>query len=67
MPLDEGLRVTGDVKEADTRGETADRAVAPLAIDEGAADVLEEEIEDDRRGTGGAARDGAVVAMGIII
>lgn len=52
----------GELMEAETRGETAARAVAPLGMAEGALDVLEE-IEDDRRDAGGAAREDVVVAM----
>lgn len=57
--FDDGRRLTpGEFKEDGTRGETADRAVAPLVMDGGG--VGDAEIG---RLDGGAGRGGAVVAM----
>ena len=56
--LTDALRATGELREAEPRGFTAERAVAPLAI-EGAEDEL---LGGDRR-EAGVARAGAAVAM----
>lgn len=53
-------RRAGGVKDDETRGETAERAVAPLAMDEGG---WVDDTEDERREAGGAARVDAVVAI----
>lgn len=52
--------------EAETRGETAERAVAPLGIADGVLEVLDE-IEDDRRDAGAVVREDVVVAMRVLI
>lgn len=62
LPFDGVLREIGEFAEAETRLGTAERAVVPLGMAEGALDVLEE-MEEDRRDAGGAAREEVVVAM----
>ncbi len=57
--LTDALRATGELREATARGFTAERAVAPLAIEAGEEDVL---VGGDRR-EAGVARAGAAVAM----
>lgn len=66
-PLREGLRAAAPLRDEDTRGlVTAERAVAPFAIEFGGDPDRE---EDGRREAGGVARPlvrgGAVVAMNV--
>lgn len=55
----DALRATEELRDADARGLTAERAVAPLLM--GGEDELET-VEDGRR-EAGVTRGGAVVAM----
>ena len=64
-PLREALRAPGLLKDDDSRGETAARAVAPLGIAEVVALLAPETTEGDRREAPVGGRD--VVAVDIMI
>lgn len=63
-PFEEGRRVTAELSEDGTRGEAAERAVAPLAMGGGGGlDAVDGEV---RLEPGGVAREEAVVAIGLV-
>lgn len=62
----EALRDAGELRDGDARAATAERAVAPLAMEEEVEEVAPETEGGDRR-EAGVALAGAVVAMGYIV